>query len=300
MSRPRLCAVIPTFDPGSYLIRCTAALAKQVDRIFLIDDGSQASFEPLLRDLEARGMSLHREPANRGIASALNRGVRLAMESGFEWVLTFDQDSEASADLVERLFAALDACPDAARVAMVGPRIVHPERHRQEPTSNALPYRRTRQLLTSGSLVRTAALRDVGFFDESFVIDRVDFEICARLRAAGYLLLEATRTKLAHAPGKTRHVRFLGRTFRLQSHNYKRRYYMARNDVWLARRYGLRDPLWVLRRIGGFGMQWGTIALFEDDKRRKLGASVTGLLDGLRGRSGQRFADMRVVPRDAA
>ena len=136
MSRPRLCAVIPTFDPGPYLIRCTAALAEQVDRVFLIDDGSQASFEPLLRDLEARGMSLHREPVNRGIASALNRGVRLAMESGFEWVLTFDQDSEASADLVDRLFAALDACPDTARGARVGPRIVHPEHH---PPGRAQP-----------------------------------------------------------------------------------------------------------------------------------------------------------------
>jgi hypothetical protein len=75
---------------------------------------------------------------------------------------------------------------------------------------------------------------------------------------------------------------------------------MARNTVWLARRYILGDPLWVLRRIGVLAVQIAAIAVFEDDKRRKLVATRDGIRDGLSGRSEPRFADMRVAPRERA
>jgi rhamnosyltransferase len=297
MNRTRVCAVVPTFDPGSQVLGCVESLAAQVAQVVVVDDGSEARFEPVLRNLEGRGVHLIRERANRGIAAALNRGIHWAIDQGFEWAITFDQDCAAQPDLVARLIAALEACPDAERVAMVGPRIVHPDSRRQvSPTG--LIYRPVRHLLSSGCLTRTAALRDVGYFDESYFIDRVDFEICARLRSARYLLLESSQALLRHAPGRTLQLRVLGYSFRLQSHNYKRRYYMARNTVWLARRYTLGDPLWVLRRIGVLVIQLATIAVFEDDKRRKLAASRDGILDGLRGRAAPRFADMRVAPRE--
>jgi rhamnosyltransferase len=299
MSPPKVCAIVPTFDPGSQVLRCVESLVAQVAQIVAVDDGSEACFEPLLRDLESRGVHVVREGANRGIATALNRGVHWAITQGFEWVITFDQDSAAPADLVASLFAALTACPDSARVAMVGPRILHPD-GRHQVSSNAQISRPVRQLLTSGCLTCTAALRDVGYFDERYFIDRVDFEICARLRSAGYLLLESPQVVLRHAPGRTLQLHVLGCSFRLQSHNYKRRYYMARNTVWLARRYILGDPLWVLRRIGVLAGQIAAIAVFEDDKRRKLVASRDGIRDGLSGRSEPRFADMRVAPRERA
>ena len=295
MNRPRLCAIVPTFDPGSQVTRCIESLADQVDQIIVVDDGSKPRFKPMPCDLDSRSVTLFDSDTNHGVAAALNRGVLWALSHDFMWAITVDQDTIVGPDLVARLFAALDASPDADRVAMVGPRLVHPESRARAP-SDSRAYRQVSQLVASGSLVRIDALRDVGFFDESFIIDRVDFDICARLRGVGYLLLEAPQAELRHAPGDTQQVHLLGRVFRRQTHNYKRRYYMARNTIWLVRRYALRDPIWVLRRVTVLGIQLAAIALFENDKWRKLDASLGGLLDGLRGRSGSRYPDMRVGP----
>ena len=113
MNRTRVCAVVPTFDPGSQVLGCVESLAAQVAQVVVVDDGSEARFEPVLRDLEGRGVHLIRERANRGIAAALNRGIHWAIDQGFEWAITFDQDCAAQPDLVARLIAALEACPDA-------------------------------------------------------------------------------------------------------------------------------------------------------------------------------------------
>jgi len=290
----RVCAVIPTFFPDRRLAQSVATLKPRVDDIFVIDNHSQGR-ETLWAELEASGVHIHREEHNRGIAAALNRGARLAIAAGHDWMLTLDQDAACSSDLVPRLFAGLESFPEPARVAILGPRTLHPERS-DLGSRRAPPYRIVKQLLTSGSLVRLSALERAGFFDESYFMDRVDFEICARLRSMDQLLLEIPGAVQYHAPGHTRHRRVLGIPVRVQSQDYKRRYFMARNTIRLVQRYSSRDPAWVSRRIGVLAAQLVLILLFEEDRGRQLRASAAGLVDGLRGRCGPRFADMRSEP----
>ena len=61
--------------------------------------------------------------ANIGIAAALNIGAKKAIEDGFEYLLTMDQDSEAPDSMVSTL---LECFSHDSNVALVSPVLQHP------------------------------------------------------------------------------------------------------------------------------------------------------------------------------
>ncbi len=120
--RNRVTAVFSAFRPESALIKHCAALAPQVARIIVVDDGSGESTEPVLAELEAAGITVLRQLHNGGIAAAMNCGIDDALESGTEFVITFDQDSNVHAGFVDTLVEEFDRATTAGlRVGMVAP-----------------------------------------------------------------------------------------------------------------------------------------------------------------------------------
>ena len=163
-------------------------------RILIVDNGSSPqSLEPLRR--VALGIAATVVPlgSNLGIATALNTGLRLAHEQGFRWLATFDQDSRASATMLDEMTQALAAYPESDRVGLVAPR------HRDRRVGITVSDGRREQVgpdwtvirttMTSGNLVNIAIAQAVGGFDDSLFIDYVDHDFCLRLRAHGYRIL---------------------------------------------------------------------------------------------------------------
>jgi len=285
--RSDICAAVVTYFPEPESAENLLALAPQVGRVLLIDNGSPPqSLEPLEAIARKIDASLVRLNGNLGIAAALNMGLRVAASQGFGWLATFDQDSRATPQMLENMAQALASYPERDRVGLIAP--LHKDRRVGVTVSDggreqAGPgWNVIRTTMTSGNLVNIAAAQAVGGFDDSLFIDYVDHEFCLRLRRRGYRILEATRAVLNHALGNME-LRSLGvARMGITHHSALRRYYITRNRMLVWRGYWRAEPAWVLRDMRRFLSESAGIMLFEKDAGAKMRMTLRGIRDASR------------------
>jgi len=272
-TRPPVAAVVPAYQPGPNLSALVRSLIPQSSPVVVVDDGSPTTSDPLDTVAEL-GAQIVRHDTNRGIAAALNTGIRAALAAeDVLAVLTVDQDSEAAEDLVATL---IDTWAEAERSGLrVG--LVAPEHVTRLPDQRA-----GRVPVQSGLLIPTATLRRVGDFDESLVIDGVDDDFALRCLDAGLALVVAEGVRLGHRLGETHKVSIAGRTLTLTRSAPFRYYYLTRNRVRLVRRHGRRHPGWSARQIVGLGGHLGLVLAFDPGRADRLREAWRGTRDGLR------------------
>ena len=204
-------AAIITYNPGiSKLKRNIEAIFSLQDKIdILIVDNASKNIDDILTLISAyNSVQIIKNEKNEGIAYALNQAAQEAEERGLKWVLTCDQDSVMPSNSLSEYKKAFDIDD----VALVCP-IVY--------DSNAgryLDYKKTNEsftevkgCITSGSLVKVNAWRDVDGFDADMFIDGVDFDFCYRLCEKGYKIImncpvaaKANGTVLLSTPARRR------------------------------------------------------------------------------------------------
>lgn len=95
---PNYCVLIPTFNPNNILYELVDQLIKLgIMQIILVDDGSDASHQSVLNDLEKRDkISILHHNKNMGKGAALKNGLRYAFEHfpNFVGVVTADGDGQ--------------------------------------------------------------------------------------------------------------------------------------------------------------------------------------------------------------
>ncbi len=137
-------------------------------------------------------------------------------------------------------------------------------------------------MIASGTLVSVDAWRDLRGFRQDFFVDYVDLEFCLRARASGYRILRSLRPTIEHAIGRPERRRFLWRKVTATHHDRARRHSITRNRVVVWRTYWRREPSFVAVDALGFAKESLKIVLFEDDRKAKIAAILTGIRDGLR------------------
>ena len=279
-SAPRVIAVVPTFHPDDGVVGRLRDLARQVDRVIVVDDGSGRSADAALADAAASGIEVHRLERNSGIAAALYTGVRVALDDGADYVGNALR-IVARANAVTRLgIVAVDAVNGAPAL----PTWVSPEGFGLVP-----------EAIQTGFVISRECLEHGGLFDERLVIDCVDTEYCLRVRDRGFRIAVAKGTDIRHSIGRRAELRPFGIPLRhresgriatYQYHSPFRRYYIARNNIDLILRNVARRPRWVgavLRREMG-----GMIVSMVSGPQRiaQVLAITTGTVHGLVRRRG--------------
>jgi rhamnosyltransferase len=240
--RAALAAIIPAFEPDMDRLRLVIdALAPQVGRIIVIDDGSPST--AIADGLESGPrIELLRLAANGGIAAALNAGVaRLGDVAEWTWLLTLDQDTVIEDGAVDSILAELEQLPAVESdhcgiLAMSRPRAPYPSAAKRWIERGAVigeigGFRRRRCVITSGNLVRREVLAKVPF-DERLFMDQVDWKFCADVRRAGWSVLELKRPTMDHQLGRAVVVGGRAKVFE----SGRRLYYVTRNGMYLALR----------------------------------------------------------------
>lgn len=283
---PVISAVVVTYRPDARVLENVRRLSAQITGIFVVDNGSGGDSARVVEAIgNLPGVQLIRNSANLGIASALNIGIRQALQGGAQWVAMFDQDSAVPVDFFKNLFRAYALCPEPQKVGMVTPRgwsktiakVFHPG---QPVWGYALDAN------SSGSVIKREVFDVAGFYDDGMFIDLVDMDFCLRIQKHGFKILKALTVVLEHELGSKQTVNFLGLKVSFHEHTYWRYYYMMRNRLLLHRRFFFVFPGWAVYDFGWFC--YGSAKLFfENDRRRKLRALWKGLMDGLRGKSGR-------------
>lgn len=283
-----------SYHPTAELIKNVAALLEQVDEVVIVDNGSDEEAKGLLERLTGYpkvGVIYNLD--NLGIAAALNIGIRHAKAAGHPWVATFDQDSKVTPGMIRTMLSAYDTYPEKERVASLSPRYQNQSTGQVSASStkfesgDAIRYAEVLVVMTSGNLIKLTVFDAVGYFNEALFIDYVDSEYCLRCASQGFKILEVKDAILLHSIGEPVQHSFLGKPRSTSNHSIVRRYYIARNGIYIYKKFAFTYPVWVAHDAYQLLKTTILLALFEADRMHKLAAIIKGVIHGVSGRMGK-------------
>ncbi len=279
LSPLRIAALVVLYHPGPEVVANMQSWSGQVGALFAVDnsEGDISATISEIAALEKIGLIRNRE--NMGIARALNIGAEKAIEEGYDFLLTMDQDSCASPDMLEKMLKCLSGV-NGGKVGIISP--FHVTKSSGPPPLGVL-CQEVMTPMTSGCLLNLDAYREVGPFRDDLFIDFVDNEYCLRLRNRGFRVIQANNALLQHRVGDTR----IYGPFVATNHSPLRRYYKTRNRFLVNQLYRRDFPGHCLFDRVRLVKEIASIVLFEREKLEKLGMMWRGWNDFRRGMFGK-------------
>jgi GT2 family glycosyltransferase len=301
--QPAVSVVIANWNGRPHLERCLPALeAQTLDslEVIVVDNGStDGSVEMLRSRFPAVRVIAH--PVNTGFAAANNSGI---LASSAPFIATLNNDTEPSADWLERLLAPALADPS---VGMVASKMLFADRPGTINSAGIAldlagiawdrlggePDRQDDRVVevfgpcAGAALYRRSMLDQVGLFDEEFFAYLEDVDLAWRARLAGWRCLYAPGASVLHVHSATG----------VEGSPFKS-YHLGRNKLWtIAKNYPGPHIYPLLPLIALYDL---AAVLYGVASRRDL-AAARGRLAGLAGLPRQlakrrRVQRMRAVP----
>ena len=266
----------------------------QVSKVYVFDNSTKENIITF-----PSSVTYLTERENKGIAYALNQIMKRAQFDGYKWLVTMDQDSV----IPEGLISAYEKYTADDSIGIICPQVVDSRRSymevKKEPREEFIDF-----CITSASCTSISAWERVGKFDEWLFIDLVDNDFCKRMIVSGYKILRLNNLVLDQEFGKiiqkSERVQKFWNGIAKMFHNdnfgklgYRkfvspmRVYYTNRNIIYINRKLkkygktGYRDNYNCNGYLGFLISFVIPSILRSQDKRKVMGAVMTGIRDGL-------------------
>lgn len=105
LRKNKICAVIPFYNEQDFLVEVIKKTLRYVDLIIAVDDGSTDNSLNLIKNIDDVEIIIFDK--NYGKGAALKAGFSLAVEFGFETILTLDADLQHNPDYIPDFIEAL-------------------------------------------------------------------------------------------------------------------------------------------------------------------------------------------------
>jgi rhamnosyltransferase len=289
-----VCCVIVTYNTGASLPGCFDSIKGQVERVVIVDNGSDEETISALNELGKlhSNVKIFYNGENLGIAAALNVGVKYALEEGYGFVLTLDHDSQAKPDMVEKLLDTYDSLisQHIDNVAIVEANLfdinIGQYQFRQEIFKGGDIKEVT--LLTSGSLINTGVFEKTGFFNELLFLYYIYDDFCLRCMESGWRIFICRGAVLHHQEGRKEIKKFLWKKFICRNYSHHAIYYISRNSIYMLKKYfkchRYCDCYEIVKRLCSQAVQ---IILFAESKSQLFDFMTKGIYDGIGDRYGK-------------
>lgn len=250
-------------------------------------DGSQKAVEQIFKKIIKKNVSCKqiRNTANLGFAAGNNVGMKYALDSGADYLLVLNNDTEVDKGLINRLLEVANKHPKAGTIA---PKIYFAKgfefhkRYKKQDLGKIIWYaggdmdwnnvygsnhgvdevdkgqfEKTRETdFATGAcmLLRSEALKDVGLFDEKYFMYLEDADLSQRLKKKGWEVLYTPKTDIWHKVAQSSDIG-----------SDLNDYFITRNRLLFGMRYAkLRTKLALVResfRLLLTGRRWQKIGM---------------------------------------
>ncbi len=305
-SSPRshsVASITVAYNGAHLLERHLLALQHQTQKIQEIIVVNNASRDHTLELLAAKfpEITVLNLPDNGGVGAGLAAGIEyVTQKTKCEWIWLFDQDSVPAPDALEILFRNLKQA-DIDELAILAPVCEDPKTKMACPgliwqegrilkiaDKPEDPLTLVDMVITSGSLMSTQAITEVGLPRTDFFMDFVDFEHCLRFRRHGYRIAVVRDSHVEHVMGEPTTFNVFGHTAHWTDQAPWRLYYMMRNEIFTIWRYypSWKNKAFFFRRLARLTF---FLLLFGKNKLACLVMMYRGIVDGRASRLGIRF-----------
>jgi rhamnosyltransferase len=282
-----VCAIFITYYPSEKIESNIRKILDKVAQVIIVDNTPEKCMLEFSSNITNNSkIDVFRNGRNVGIAQALNQGVCLARNRGFEWVLTFDQDTEVTEDFIEVIKGVCFDYQFPRRTAVIGSNYVNRDNQNiAEENCSIHSFSLVKYVITSGSLLSVKVFTEIGGFDEKLFIDAVDIDYCFRARRNGYVVLITTKPIMDHSIGRMERKQLLFFNFFVTNHSPFRRYYIFRNTIYIIRKNLFFDPFWSLQMVMNYLPKLFIKACFvEKFKKENFFWIIRGISDGIMSR----------------
>jgi len=283
--KEKICVIIVTYFPDIDGFRSRLnSIRDQVPRIVIIDNTPDDSVQKNLQESDKIKVQYIHNTINLGLASAMNRGARWALENNYEWAIFFDQDTTVDPNIIASLLETY-AMVDNPRVAVMGCNYYDPTVGKptfKTKKDNAWEIRL--EVITSGSLISLEAWERVKGFREIFFIDCVDTDFGLKCSRAGYLVIFSPKVLMTHKIGNTKFRRIFGFPWvRVLSSDHPpfRKYFRVRNQLIIWSEYFWPYPKWTIKDIMSFTFFMIKELLVDERWALQLRFIFLGIMDAL-------------------
>jgi rhamnosyltransferase len=279
----RIAAVVILYNPDENILENINSFANQVEKVFVVDN-SDFSNEALLNKTDSFiNVEYVFNNFNIGVAAALNIGAQRAIDQGFDYLLTMDQDSRASIGMVKELLSIIQS---SENVGIASAEHLDIDIFNQ-PEPKHLYMKDVLFTITSGNLLSLDAYKSVGGFLDMLFIDHVDHEYCLRLNKNNYKVIRTNRVLVYHKLGNTNRRKFFRWIFYPSHHPPLRLYYRTRNRFLVDNLYKKSFPEYIKRDRRNFIRELFEIIAFEKNIWAKIKMIFQGYIDYKKNRFGK-------------
>ena len=233
-SGPRFCGIIPHYHTGANSTWLLRELLESVKKwepelpLLVIEDcGPGEDKDKLWSLLKEYQITTIQNAKNLSYAKTVNRGMKLAIDAGFDWAITINNDVQFIEPIVDHFKQVIELMEPLDRgVAVIGPTLLYPSGKVQSCGFNwddrgeiwqdyvgqfitsvdqaMLPLRLTMGVTGAVQAIDLQAAADVGFYDPEFQLAFEDVEFCKRIWERGYSVVHSNLVKCIHAESQTR------------------------------------------------------------------------------------------------
>ena len=269
---------IVTFNPDIDRLRKNISAVVIQDTDILIFDNGSTNYADIIDLVSELKCKVQHVKKNEGIAYGLKYIMDYAAQNHYDWVLSLDQDSIASRELITKYKEYIENPKIGALTCDIKDR-----NFVEISDSNSLVeengVKQVQRCITSGCFMRVSAYEATDGYDVPMFIDFVDFDICYALIRAGYKIIKIPFEGLLHEDGHGVNVSFFGKKYIMYHKSAWRRFYMMRNEIYLARKFPeIQSPFITTLRCF---WQICLVFIYEEDKFSKLKNGLRGVLKGV-------------------
>ncbi|WP_299873357.1 glycosyltransferase family 2 protein [uncultured Cocleimonas sp.] len=278
----KVCAIVISYNNINECKKTITAIYHQVEHIVIVNNFSTSNVSKDLESLYShdKKIDLIFLDENYGIAYALNRGVELALTNNYKWVITMDQDSVASSDMITKMIYCADNLnnQDQKNSCIFSTY--------NTPKDILKPCIEIYMGITSGNLIHTSIYKKFGLYNEEFFIDSVDFEFFLRLKNKGIKFYQAPQATMSHSLGEKKENNKFSFLTPSYTHSPLRRYYIFRNHLYLCKLYFFKNPIYLTWKTLNITKLFLSILLLEKNKLQNIGMILTGIKHFFKGTTG--------------
>ncbi len=274
----KLSGVVVWYNPSKENILNVDKYIDELDRLFVIDN----SEDEIIRISSDKKIEYIKTNKNLGIAAALNIGAKKAIKEKYKYLLTLDQDSKMTSNILKRMKEFINK-NILKNVGVFSPY----QDIGSEENKSKKEYEEMVEVMTSGNIIDLNIYQKIGGFKEWLFIDCVDTDYCMNLNKNGYKVLRLNNIVMKHELGNLKVHHLFGKEYPCYNHNPIRRYYIVRNTMYIYDMYHELFPEyceWLKRVQKG---QVKRIILFEKDKLKKLKMMYKGYKDYKKRKKGE-------------
>lgn len=289
MKDNRYCGVVVWYNPDIEVVNNISTYITELDKLYIIDNSYEMNMEIVDKIIDNNKIEYISLGGNRGLAYALNKGCNKAIDEGFDYILTMDQDSYFELNSVKLMKEFIKK--SNKHYAIIAPNVksvyIDELENKKKIAYTVLTEGKNKELIwvmTSGSMMCVKDFVEAGKFDEKLFIAHIDIDLGIALNNLGKKIIMLSDVVIYQTFGNSKPKKILWKVVHPSFANPVRTYYLFRNQVYLLKKYGIKSYGIINVKLYKFIVK---IILFEDKKLKKILMAIKGIFHGLSEKMGK-------------